>query len=125
MALLPAMDRSKLARLRSRFVAVYSRPLRLHAWQSRYHGAMPRLISTLLPGCLVMAACWMGVQAPAAGFAFIDVPAEKSEPALRGAHTALAAQEPVVCGDANGFDRLAFHTEFNAQVLGFFQSKLP
>jgi predicted dienelactone hydrolase len=32
---------------------------------------------------------------------------------------------PLLCRDAQGFDRRAFHRSFNAQVVAFFQAKLP
>lgn len=37
---------------------------------------------------------------------------------------ALRQSKPEICGDAPGFDRLAFHRDFNAQVLAFFQKHL-
>ena len=37
---------------------------------------------------------------------------------------ALAAQLPQLCVDAGGFDRIAFHRQFNADVLAFFQTQL-
>jgi hypothetical protein len=37
---------------------------------------------------------------------------------------ALATKRPEVCADAPGFDRVAFHKEFNADVLAFFQTHL-
>jgi predicted dienelactone hydrolase len=37
---------------------------------------------------------------------------------------ALAKAEPEICADAPGFDRVAFHKEFNADVLAFFQAEL-
>jgi predicted dienelactone hydrolase len=37
---------------------------------------------------------------------------------------ALAARAPAICTDAAGFDRVAFHREFDAAVLAFFQTKL-
>lgn len=36
----------------------------------------------------------------------------------------FAAMAPQLCSSQPGFDRLAFHREFNAAVLGFFASKL-
>ena len=32
---------------------------------------------------------------------------------------------PEYCKDAPGFDRAAFHREFNAEVLRFFRGQLP
>ncbi len=32
---------------------------------------------------------------------------------------------PLLCRDGQGFDRSAFHRSFNAQVIAFFQAKLP
>lgn len=32
---------------------------------------------------------------------------------------------PLLCRDGQGFDRRAFHRDFNAQVIRFFQAKLP
>lgn len=37
---------------------------------------------------------------------------------------ALAAAKPEICSDAPGFDRAAFHTEFNAAIVRFFQARL-
>jgi predicted dienelactone hydrolase len=37
---------------------------------------------------------------------------------------ALAARAPAICVDAAGFDRVAFHRQFDADVLEFFQTKL-
>ena len=37
---------------------------------------------------------------------------------------ALAKGVPEVCTDAPGFDRVAFHKEFNAAVIEFFQQHL-
>jgi len=34
---------------------------------------------------------------------------------------ALAKQVPQICIDAPGFDREAFHRDFNREVVGFFQ----
>jgi predicted dienelactone hydrolase len=31
---------------------------------------------------------------------------------------------PYICKDAGGFDRAAFHRQFNADVLTFFQARL-
>lgn len=36
----------------------------------------------------------------------------------------LAATKPEICSDANGFDRVAFHSEFNAEIVRFFQTRL-
>jgi predicted dienelactone hydrolase len=36
---------------------------------------------------------------------------------------ALAKARPELCTDAPGFDRAAFHKEFNADVLAFFQAQ--
>jgi predicted dienelactone hydrolase len=36
----------------------------------------------------------------------------------------LAKAEPEFCTDAPGFDRVAFHKEFNADVLAFFRANL-
>lgn len=33
--------------------------------------------------------------------------------------------EPEVCADENGFDRLAFHRQFDTDILQFFQARLP
>ena len=38
--------------------------------------------------------------------------------------SALAKAEPELCTDAPGFDRVAFHQQFNADVLGFFRAQL-
>ncbi len=38
---------------------------------------------------------------------------------------ALAAAKPEICSDAAGFDRAAFHSEFNAEIVRFFQVHLP
>jgi predicted dienelactone hydrolase len=38
---------------------------------------------------------------------------------------ALAAQLPQICADAPGFDRTAFHRQFNADALAFFRTQLP
>jgi predicted dienelactone hydrolase len=38
---------------------------------------------------------------------------------------ALAAAAPVICTDAPGFDRAAFHREFNETLIGFFRARLP
>jgi predicted dienelactone hydrolase len=38
---------------------------------------------------------------------------------------ALAAAAPVICTDASGFDRAAFHREFNETLIAFFRSRLP
>ena len=35
-----------------------------------------------------------------------------------------AAQIPYLCKDAPGFDRVAFHTQFNAEALAFFRDQL-
>ena len=37
----------------------------------------------------------------------------------------LAAMVPEICHDPEGFDRAAFHREFNPAVVAFFKSKLP
>ena len=37
---------------------------------------------------------------------------------------ALAKEVPLICVDANGFDRVAFHRQFNADVLAFFRTHL-
>jgi predicted dienelactone hydrolase len=37
---------------------------------------------------------------------------------------ALAAMRPVFCNDAGGFDRVALHKQFNAEVLAFFRTHL-
>jgi predicted dienelactone hydrolase len=37
---------------------------------------------------------------------------------------ALAKAVPQICTDATGFDRIAFHRQFNADVLAFFQAQL-
>jgi predicted dienelactone hydrolase len=37
---------------------------------------------------------------------------------------ALAAELPRICADASGFDRTAFHRQFNAAVFAFFQAQL-
>lgn len=37
---------------------------------------------------------------------------------------ALLAKNPDICNDQPGFDRVAFHSVFNAQVLAFFQQHL-
>ena len=37
---------------------------------------------------------------------------------------ALMAQLPQLCIDTGGFDRIAFHRQFNADVLAFFQAQL-
>jgi len=31
---------------------------------------------------------------------------------------------PEICTDADGFDRVAFHADFNARVLAFFRQHL-
>lgn len=36
----------------------------------------------------------------------------------------LAASNPVICSDAPGFDRAAFHAELNADVVRFFRARL-
>lgn len=36
----------------------------------------------------------------------------------------LAAAKPEICSDANGFDRAAFHAEFNAEIVRFFEAHL-
>ena len=38
---------------------------------------------------------------------------------------ALASLAPEICVSAPGFDRIAFHTRFNASVVGFFNKSLP
>jgi predicted dienelactone hydrolase len=37
---------------------------------------------------------------------------------------ALATEFPRICADATGFDRVAFHRQFNADVLAFFRAQL-
>jgi predicted dienelactone hydrolase len=37
---------------------------------------------------------------------------------------ALVAELPYICKDAGGFDRAAFHRQFNADALAFFQAQL-
>jgi predicted dienelactone hydrolase len=37
----------------------------------------------------------------------------------------LAARRPELCVDPAGFDRAAFHRQFNAEVLAFFRANLP
>jgi predicted dienelactone hydrolase len=37
---------------------------------------------------------------------------------------ALAKEVPQICVDANGFDRAAFHRQFNADMLAFFRMQL-
>jgi len=39
-------------------------------------------------------------------------------------NTALAERVPEICQDPPGFDRTAFHRDFNAAVVGFFQKQL-
>jgi predicted dienelactone hydrolase len=36
----------------------------------------------------------------------------------------LAREVPQICADATGFDRVAFHRQFNADALAFFQTQL-
>jgi predicted dienelactone hydrolase len=48
----------------------------------------------------------------AAHFAFVICP------------PAMAKAVPEFCTDAPGFDRVAFHKEFNAAVLAFFRTHL-
>jgi len=38
---------------------------------------------------------------------------------------ALESMAPMICHDREGFDRAAFHTEFNASMVAFFKAKLP
>lgn len=38
---------------------------------------------------------------------------------------ALAQAVPFICHDPEGFDRAAFHGEFNASVVAFFKARLP
>jgi predicted dienelactone hydrolase len=38
---------------------------------------------------------------------------------------ALAQVVPFICHDPDGFDRAAFHAEFNANVVAFFKARLP
>ena len=38
--------------------------------------------------------------------------------------TALAERVPDICQDPPGFDRTAFHRDFNAAVVGFFQKQM-
>jgi predicted dienelactone hydrolase len=38
---------------------------------------------------------------------------------------ALAARVPEICHDPEGFDRAAFHREFNRDVVAFFKAKMP
>jgi predicted dienelactone hydrolase len=38
---------------------------------------------------------------------------------------ALAARVPEICRDPDGFDRAAFHREFNPAVVAFFKAKMP
>jgi predicted dienelactone hydrolase len=38
---------------------------------------------------------------------------------------ALAARVPEICRDPQGFDRAAFHREFNAAVVAFFKARMP
>lgn len=38
--------------------------------------------------------------------------------------SALASMVPAICASAPGFDRVAFHTHFNAAVVGFFSKTL-
>jgi predicted dienelactone hydrolase len=38
---------------------------------------------------------------------------------------ALAARVPEICHDPEGFDRTAFHREFNPAVVAFFKAKIP
>jgi predicted dienelactone hydrolase len=38
---------------------------------------------------------------------------------------ALAARVPEICHDPVGFDRTAFHREFNPAVVAFFKAKIP
>jgi len=44
-----------------------------------------------------------------------------SSPAARK----MAKRAPAVCQDVAGFDRQAFHREFNSAVVAFFKAKLP
>jgi predicted dienelactone hydrolase len=37
---------------------------------------------------------------------------------------ALAKEVPQICVDASGFDRVAFHKQFNADVLAFLRTHL-
>ena len=37
---------------------------------------------------------------------------------------ALTQSQPEICKDANGFDRVAFHKSFDADVLSFFRRHL-
>jgi predicted dienelactone hydrolase len=44
----------------------------------------------------------------------------------RPRHTAeMTKRAPAVCQEASGFDRSAFHREFNAAVVAFFRTTLP
>jgi predicted dienelactone hydrolase len=43
---------------------------------------------------------------------------------LAPCNDALAAEAPGICQDAPGFDRAAFHHEFNQSVVGFFSKEL-
>jgi predicted dienelactone hydrolase len=44
---------------------------------------------------------------------------------LAPCNAALAAMVPDICRDPAGFDRSAFHREFNPAVVAFFKAKLP
>jgi predicted dienelactone hydrolase len=44
---------------------------------------------------------------------------------LAPCNAALAAMVPDICRDPAGFDRAAFHREFNPAVVAFFKAKLP
>lgn len=101
-----------------------------------------RLSSLILFGAL----CCAAMPARAAGVQLINVPPDSTGAALTGAvwspcaarlapnaghfsflapcSPAHARAIPRICVDAPGFDRAAFHREFNAEVLAFFGKHL-
>ncbi len=83
-------------------------PVQLWASALGGDGVTPQSVETVRQG-LPRAPDWH-VAASAGHFAF-----------LAPCSPALADVAPEICRDAPGFDRVAFHRVFNAQVVGFFQ----
>jgi len=86
-------------------------PVQLWASALGGDGVTPQSVETVRQG-LPSAPDWH-VAANAGHFAF-----------LAPCPPALVEAMPAICRDAAGFDRVAFHQTFNAQVLAFFQRHL-
>jgi predicted dienelactone hydrolase len=85
----------------------------LQLWSSQYGGSgvAPEIVAALVND--LPAKPDFHVVSNAAHFAF-----------MAPCPTELTNQAPEICADGPGFDRVAFHKEFDAQVLSFFRKHL-